>query len=87
MRQLVHVANAAYFMLSAAKKGWIAGPDFQGPDYRDLHRRLIENEVDLNRPDVQLEYAKVHLHRALCNMREPRYADALARVAAGGTHS
>jgi thiamine kinase-like enzyme len=83
MRQLVHVANASHFMVSAANKGWMVGPDFQGSDYRDLHQRLIKNEADLNHPDVQLEYAKVHLHRALCNMRMPRYAEALARVAAG----
>jgi len=83
MRQLVHVANVALFMPWAARKSWLPGPDFQGPDYCEFHRRLIANEADLNSPDVQLEYAKVHLHRVLCNMRTPKFGDALACVAAG----
>jgi aminoglycoside phosphotransferase (APT) family kinase protein len=82
MRQICHVAYATLFLLLAASAGIAIDPEMDVPDFRDLHQRIISGEVDLSTPEARLQYAMVHLNRALENMRTRRYREAMALVAA-----
>jgi len=82
MRQAVHMFYVTCFMLLAARSGMPIDLDIQAPDFGDFHRCLVSREVDLAAADTKLQYAKVHLNKALRNMRTQRFADAVALVAA-----
>jgi aminoglycoside phosphotransferase (APT) family kinase protein len=82
MRQICHVAYATLFLLLAASADVAVDPEMDAPEFRDFHRRIILGEVDLATAGARLQYAMVHLNRALENMRTPRYKEAMALVAA-----
>ena len=73
---------AAFLLLQVSSSGVAIDPDLNAPDFEDFHRRLISDEVNMATPAAKVEYAKVHIVRALRNMRLPRFEDALTQVAA-----
>jgi aminoglycoside phosphotransferase (APT) family kinase protein len=81
MRQICHVAYATLFLLIASSKRLAVDPEMEVPEFRDFHRRVVSGEVDLATADAKLQYAMVHLNRALENMRTPRFEQAMAMVA------
>lgn len=81
MRQIMHVISASFFTLLVARKAPPPALDLAtAQDFADFHRRLITEEIDTLQVDAQIEYAKVHLNRALFDMRTRRFKDAVAIV-------
>lgn len=83
MSQALHMFYAAFLLSFASRAGASIGADMSTTlDFREFHQRLISGEIDTLKPDVQVEYAKIHINEALRNMRTQRFAEALARVGA-----
>ena len=77
----MHMIYAAFLMLLATRAGISIDPDMTTPDFRDFHQRLIAGEIDTLKPEEQVQYAKVHLNKALKNMWTGRFAESVAQVA------
>ncbi|MGA9882247.1 MAG: phosphotransferase [Candidatus Acidiferrales bacterium] len=82
MQQIAHMGYAMVFMLLVARSGTPIDPSLDAPDFNDFHQRLLSGEVSLAGDEARAQYAKLHLNRALQNMRTERFADALALVSA-----
>ncbi len=75
MRLVIHVSYAALLATLAAR----CAPQ-PTPDYRAFHARLVDGSVALDRADIKLQYANLHLAAAREGMQSTRFAEALARV-------
>jgi aminoglycoside phosphotransferase (APT) family kinase protein len=82
MRQIVHVACAAVFMLLGSS-GKPIEPSAKAPDFRDLHNRIWAGEFSLATAQAKLQFAQTHLNQFLQNSRTARFQDALRIVSAG----
>jgi thiamine kinase-like enzyme len=82
VQQAAHLYYGTVFLLLVARAGKPIDPDLDAPDFADFHRRLVSGEVSLAGDDARVDYAKIHLNRALRDMQTQRFADAVARVAA-----
>jgi thiamine kinase-like enzyme len=81
MRQLLHVFYPAFLLPLAASNGIAIDLEKQYPSFEEFHRRLVSFEVDIADDKAKVEYAIVHLNRAVENLRTAQYAAALALVA------
>ncbi len=79
MRQIVHMAYAAVFMLLGSR-GQAIEPNTKTRDFRDFHNRIWAGEISLASDEAKLQYARVHLNRLEQNMREARAQEALRIV-------
>lgn len=80
MRQAISIFYAALLFLEAARAGLSIDAEMDVPDFREYHRELIADRIDMLTAKAKAEYGMVHLREALRNMRTPRFAKALARV-------
>lgn len=87
MRQAVSVFYGTCFMLIGAQSIRPNEAEESVPDWREFHRGLTANEIDIADHRVKIQYARLHFNQALENMRSPRFEESLALVAAAGrTH-
>jgi aminoglycoside phosphotransferase (APT) family kinase protein len=77
MRQAVHMFYASFFLLMAARSGAVVTPDLEAPDFDEFHARVSSGELNTAAAEVQVPYAKVHLSRALRNMRGARFRESV----------
>lgn len=82
MQQIAHISYATVFMLLVARSGTPIDPSLDAPDFREFHQRLLSGEVSLAGNEARVQYAKLHLNRALQNMRTQRFRDTLALLSA-----
>jgi Phosphotransferase enzyme family len=81
MRQAMHMFYAGLLLHLAARSGLQIAADLPSPDFAAFHRGLMAGEIDTLKPQAQAQYARLHMHEALRNMRTRRFAEALATVA------
>lgn len=84
VQQAAHLYYGTVFLLLVARAGKPIDPTLDAPDFDDFHDRLLSGAATLADDEARVQYAKVHLNRALQEMRLPRFADSVARVAARG---
>jgi len=82
LQQAAHLYYGTVFLMLVASAGKPIAQNLDAPDFADFHRRLVSGEASLAADDARVDYAKIHLNRALRDMQSPRFADAVARVAA-----
>ena len=80
MRQALSMFYAALLFLEAARAGLSIDANMTVPDFRDYHRDLIADKVDMLTAEAKAQYGMVHLREALRNMRTPRFEEAVALV-------
>jgi aminoglycoside phosphotransferase (APT) family kinase protein len=80
MRQAVSMFYASLLFLEAARAGLSIDANMTIPDFRDYHRDLIADKVDMLTAEAKAQYGMVHLREALRNMRTQRFEEAVARV-------
>ena len=83
MRQVMHMSYLTFFLLMAGRAGARLDLSAPPPDFRDFHRRLIADEVDVMTPGPELDYARIHLEALQRNLHAPRFGGSLAAVRAG----
>jgi len=82
VQQAAHLHYGTVFLLLVAGAGKPIAQDLDAPGFDEFHDRLLSGAATLAGDEARQEYAKVHLNRAVRDMRSPRFADAVARVAA-----
>jgi thiamine kinase-like enzyme len=82
MQQAAHLSYGTVFLLLVARADKAIEQSLDAPDFEEFHRRLVSGEASLADDEVREQYAKIHLNRALRDMQSPRFADAVACVAA-----
>ena len=79
MRQVMHMFYAAVFLLLGSAGKPISRND-DLPSFRDFHRRIWAEEVNLADNDLKIVYGLIHWKQLLQNMRQTQFAEALAIV-------
>jgi hypothetical protein len=82
MRQIAGMFYATLLLMEVARAGLPIDADLSTPGFRDYHRDLIADRIDMLTPEAKLQYGLLHLREALRNLRTPRCAEAIARVGA-----
>lgn len=82
VQQAAHLYYGTVFLLLVAGAGKPIEQNLDAPDFDEFHGRLVSGEASLADDEARQQYAKVHLNRALREMRSPRFADAVALVKA-----
>jgi aminoglycoside phosphotransferase (APT) family kinase protein len=80
MRQALSMFYAALLFLEAARAGLSIDANMTVPNFRDYHRDLIADKVDMLTAEAKAQYGMIHLREALRNMRTPRFEEAVALV-------
>jgi hypothetical protein len=83
MQQALHMAYAM-FLLVLGSRGKPIEWKANAADFRDFHDRILAGAVDLADDAMKLEYGRVHLNRALQDMRAARFEGALRVVSNRG---
>jgi hypothetical protein len=82
MRQAVSMFYATFLLLEVSRSGLSIDADITTPDFREFHRDLISDKIDMLTAQAKLQYGMLHLREALRNMRTPRFEQAVAIVGA-----
>jgi|SRR4051794_41099669 thiamine kinase-like enzyme len=79
MRQILHISYTAVFFLigSEGKPVALSG---QAPSFREFHDRIWSGVISLAGAEAKVQYAWVHMNKALQKMRSARFEDALRTV-------
>lgn len=81
MRQVLHVSYFTFFMLLAAGAGCKVDLDFPLPDFKELHTRMWNGEINLADNDARQQYALVHFKQLCCNLNSKRFEQSLTIIA------
>jgi hypothetical protein len=80
MRQALSMFYAALLLLEAARAGLSIDAEMALPGFRDYHRDLLSDRIDMTTAAAKAQYGMLHLRQALGNMRTPRFEQALDLV-------
>jgi aminoglycoside phosphotransferase (APT) family kinase protein len=79
MRQVVHMAYAAVFLLIGSS-GKPIGLQQPAPDFRRFHDQILAGEMNLVSPEAKIAYARAHMEQALIEMRATQFEEVLRVV-------
>ena len=80
LQQAAHLYYGTVFLMLVASADKPIAQNLDAPDFDDFHRRLVSGEASLADDDARVDYAKIHLNRALRDMQSARFKDAVARL-------
>lgn len=83
MRQAVSMFYATLLLLEAARAGLPIDARQAIPDFWAYHDDLTAGRIDMLDAEAKRDYGLLHLRAALQNMRSPRFAEAVDRIARG----
>ena len=79
MKQALHMAYAMFLLVLGSRCKPIEWTE-DAPDFRHFHDRIRAGAVNLGDDALKLQYGRVHMNRALQDMRAPRFNEALRVV-------
>lgn len=80
MRQILSMFYATLLLMEASRAGQFIDANMSTLDFRQYHRDLIADKIDMLHAEAKVEYGMLHLREALRNMRTPRFEESLARI-------